>query len=113
VVHQGAGDGSFDAFWRNLYAAHAELVLNGHRHLYIRSAPLDPEGKEDSAGLRQIVVGTGGRNLFGQPVSGTVESHQSTEYGALMLTLRAGGYTWQFQPEQGGVFTDFGSSTCH
>jgi hypothetical protein len=108
-----AGDTSFDAFWRDLYAAGAEVVLNGHRHLYIRSTPLNPEGARDSVGLRQFVVGTGGRSLFGQPFASTVQAHEESEYGALFLTLHARSYTWQFEPEQGGVFTDYGSTTCH
>jgi len=89
------------------------VVLNGHRHLYIRSAPLNPDGARDPVGLRQFVVGTGGRSLFGQPFASTVQSHEETEYGALMLTLHRSSYTLQFEPEQGGLFTDYGSSACH
>lgn len=108
----GAGDASFDAFWRDLYAAHAELVLNGHRHLYMRLAPLNAEGAQDPAGIREIVVGTGGRSLFGQGFASIVESHNTTEYGVLILTLHPNSYEWQFEPEQGGLFTDYGRATC-
>ena len=62
----GAGDDSFDAFWKDLAGAGTELVLNGHRHLYFRLTPLGPTGAPDAAGIRQLVVGTGGVNLFGQ-----------------------------------------------
>ena len=109
----GDGDASFDAFWRDLSAAGTDLVLNGHRHLYIRLTPLGPTGLPDRAGIREIIVGTGGVNLFGQPFAGIVESHEQTEYGALRLTLRAGSYEWQFEPEQGGTFTDYGTARCH
>ena len=32
-----------DMFWRNLYAAGADLILNGHDHDYERFAPQDPD----------------------------------------------------------------------
>jgi hypothetical protein len=31
-------------FWRILFNAGAEIVLNGHDHLYERFAPQDPDG---------------------------------------------------------------------
>src|SRR5437773_4604087 len=49
--------------WEDLYAAHADLVLAGHEHSYERFAPQDPQGKADPVnGIREIVVGTGGRS---------------------------------------------------
>jgi len=109
----GAGDASFDAFWKDLAGAGTELVLNGHRHLYLRLAPLGPTGAPDAAGIRQLVVGTGGVNLFGQGYSSDVATHNQAEYGALALTLRTGSYEWQFVPEAGGVYTDYGTASCH
>ena len=51
-------------FWETLYAAGADIVLNGHDHDYERFAPQDPRGRADSAhGIREFVVGTGGREL--------------------------------------------------
>jgi acid phosphatase type 7 len=45
--------------WEALYAADAEVVLNGHDHDYERFAPQSPSGAADSArGLREFVVGT-------------------------------------------------------
>ena len=35
------------AFWELLYQYHADLVLNGHDHLYARYRPLDPSGNYD------------------------------------------------------------------
>jgi len=50
-------------FWRDLYAAHADLMLGGHEHSYERFAPQDPDGHLDPQnGMREIVVGTGGRS---------------------------------------------------
>ena len=55
-----------DAFWRPLYAAGVDVIVNGHDHDYERFAPQDPDGREDRAtGIRQFVVGTGGTALRG------------------------------------------------
>lgn len=35
-------DPAYDAFWRALYAAGAEIVLNGHDHDYERFGPQTP-----------------------------------------------------------------------
>jgi len=47
--------------WNQLYSAGADVVLNGHDHIYERFAPQSPAGLLDSAnGIRQFTVGTGG-----------------------------------------------------
>jgi hypothetical protein len=109
----GAGNAKFDTFWRNVFAAGADVVLAGHRHVYTRLAPLDASGAPATGGVRQFVVGTGGRSLFGHPYSSIVEAHNHTEFGILLLTLHAGSYEWQFVPEHGGLFTDHGTTPCH
>ena len=54
---------SLRSFWEDLYAVHADLILAGHEHSYERFAPQDPQGNPDPArGIREIVVGTGGRS---------------------------------------------------
>ena len=52
---------------QDLYDAHADLVLAGDSHHYERFAPMDPQGTADASGLREFVVGTGGRSLVGFP----------------------------------------------
>ena len=48
--------------WQALYDAGADLVLAGHDHDYERFAPQDADGKADPVrGIREFVVGTGGR----------------------------------------------------
>ncbi len=60
------GDPRADAFWRALYAAGADVVVNGHDHDYERFAPQAPDGTADQAGgIREFVVGTGGKELRG------------------------------------------------
>jgi len=101
--------------WDRLYAAGADLVVNGHQHHYARFAPMRPDGTPDAQlGIREFNVGTGGESI-GRP---TVAIHPSSQaigadYGVLKLTLGAGTYSWRFMPIPGASFTDAGSGTCH
>jgi hypothetical protein len=102
-------------FWEDLYAAHADLVLAGHEHTYERFDPQDPEGRSDPQhGIREIVVGTGGRShdVLGVPMANSAVQNSET-YGVLKLTLSPQGYTWEFLPEQGKSFHDSGAGVCH
>ncbi len=107
-------DSSFDPFWRDLYAANAEIVLNGHDHEYERFAPQNPSGVADAIGIREWVVGTGGAShyTFGLPIANS-EVRDNTTFGVLRLTLHPASYDWQFVPVAGGTFTDAGSTSCH
>jgi acid phosphatase type 7 len=112
------------AFWSDLYDAQADLVLNGHDHDYERFVQLGKVATTDSAGveqpvvdpngLREIVVGTGGRNLSRFPAGFKTGSqvHDSSTFGVLKLTLHASSYDWSFLPAGNGTFTDSGSSGC-
>jgi hypothetical protein len=102
-------------FWDALYQYNADVILNGHEHVYERFAPQTPSAVADPArGIRQFTVGTGGRShyTFGaiQPNS---QVREGNTYGVLKLTLRSTGYDWQFVPVAGASFTDSGSGTCH
>lgn len=102
-------------FWRDLYAAHADLILAGHEHSYERFAPQDPEGKLDpQRGIRQITVGTGGRShtLLGFAQANSEVRNDDT-FGVLKLTLSPGKYKWEFVPESGKTFRDSGEGSCH
>jgi hypothetical protein len=104
---------SYDAFWRDLYAAGAEIVLSGHDHDYERFAPQNPSGAADPNGIQQFVVGTGGKNhyAFTTTVANSLVRNPDT-YGILKLTLHAASYDWQFVPEAGKTFTDSGTRNC-
>ncbi|MFL6196753.1 MAG: metallophosphoesterase family protein, partial [Thermoanaerobaculia bacterium] len=110
-----ADDPAYDAIWRTLYRAGAELVLNGHDHDYERFAPQDPSGRADAGyGVREFVVGTGGRET--RPfvtVRPNSEARNDRDLGVLKLRLRTDGYDWEFLPAAGGAFTDAGSGACH
>jgi Calcineurin-like phosphoesterase len=57
-------DTSQRAIWDALYAAGVDVVINGHDHDYERFALQRPDGTLDtSRGIREFVVGTGGRSL--------------------------------------------------
>lgn len=107
-------DPTMDPLWRALYAADADVIVNGHDHGYERFAPQDPDGNEDrSRGIRQFVVGTGGTGLrgFTDPVANS-ELRLSVALGLLELTLRDGGYDWRSIPTTGDV-SDRGTASCH
>ncbi len=104
-------DTSMRPIWQALYEAGADVVLSGHDHDYERFAPQDADGKADPArGIRQFVVGTGGRELYkwehGDPNS-EVKNNQT--FGVLKMTLHDDGYDWEFIPVEGQTFTDKGS----
>ena len=109
------GSSSPAPLWDALYAVRADVVLNGHEHLYERFAPQNPRGQADPNGIREFVVGTGGANRYA--FSSTIEPNSvvrdSTTFGVLRLTLRASSYHWRFVPEAGAKFADSGSATCH
>jgi len=108
-------DPEIKPLWQALYEANADVVVNGHDHDYERFAPQDPDAKPDlKRGIREFVAGTGGKNHrpFGPPKP-TSELRNADTFGVLKLTLKPGGYAWQFIPEAGKSFTDSGSGVCH
>ncbi len=105
----------YSAFWNDLYAGHAAIVLDGHDHDYERFAPQSPSQVATSSGIREFVVGTGGSDHGGsftyvqQPNS---QVFNDATYGVLKLTLHSSSYDWQFLPEAGKTFTDSGTTNC-
>ena len=99
-----------------LFDKGADLVIVGHDHGYQRFAPADVTGTPNSAnGMRQIVVGTGGANLYPwETDSALLEVRDNTTHGVLRLDLTPGAYAWQFLPIPGPTgFTDSGTTDCH
>jgi acid phosphatase type 7 len=108
------------AFWQLLYKYGADLVLNGHDHLYARYRPLDPSGNYDpKKGIREFIVGTGGETLDPVVLTTTLPSTDGADaadlsgqanfnqqnieaatgefWGVMGLTLNPNGYAWDFE----------------
>ena len=98
-----------------LYNGGADVLLVGHQHIYERFRPQSPSGAAATNGVRQFIVGTGGRSqsaLAPTPPTGQ-EMRNSGTFGVLKLILHPTSYDWQFAPEAGKTFTDTGSQACH
>lgn len=103
------------ALWEALYEAGADVILNGHEHIYERFAPQTPTGSADPArGLVQFTVGTGGAAPYplaeAKPNSA---ARESGSFGHLELTLRPTSYDWRFVPVPPSTYADAGHGECH
>lgn len=103
--------------WAPLYAAGADVVVNGHHHMYERFGLQDPNGAATSSGIRQFIVGTGGSSTIATPTvlspNSQVRHGGSNQFGVLKLTLYDGSYSWEYIPVGTNTFTDRGSTSCH
>ena len=101
--------------WDALYAANAEVVIGAHDHLYEGFAPHKPDGAPDKGrGIRQFVVGTGGKAQDGfVEIGPNSRAREAGTSGVLKLTLEPGSYEWEFVPVRGETYTDSGQGRCH
>jgi hypothetical protein len=90
-------------WWDALYSAGADLILNGHAHNYQEFGPVDPTGAADATnGIRQFIVGTGGKDTQGasnstpSAATSSLIQKETTTHGALKLILHANSYEWQY-----------------
>jgi hypothetical protein len=115
----GATGKNFNALqiWSLLYKAGADVVISGWDKLYERMALQDHNGNPDPKGVRQFIVGTGGRSLDRLTDDAvkfpTAEVRNASTQGVLKLTLFNDSYTWEFIPTVAGGFTDTGTTQCH
>jgi 3',5'-cyclic AMP phosphodiesterase CpdA len=102
------------AFWNDLYAARADIVLNGHEHNYERFGPQTPAAVADKHSIREFVVGTGGAREypFG-PAKPNSQRRLTGQYGVLDLTLGPTSYGWKFVAVGGRVLDSGGRIACH
>jgi acid phosphatase type 7 len=114
------------AWWTLLYRRGADLILNGHDHVYARYAPMAPDGTADPhQGIREFIVGTGGESLdtlIPTPSTPNVQASTDQYYGTMALTLNRDSYSWDFESAlrnpaapagTPASYTDSGSSRCH
>jgi hypothetical protein len=119
-----ANDTDLQAIWDDLYAANADIVLNGHDHDYQRFVPVNASGTADpQRGIVEFIVGTGGTTIScstGATVPATLAAHEDGTFGILSLALHPTGYDYEFVAgarrdggAHSGSTTDHGSGTCH
>ncbi len=107
--------------WDALYQGGADIVLDGHDHIYERLAPMksgatlsDPPVADPTYGIRQFTVGVGGEGHHGLATTApTSEVRNDTTFGIFKLTLHESSYDWVFLPIAGSTFTDSGTGFVH
>jgi hypothetical protein len=102
------------SLWKALYRGGADVVLNGHDHIYERFAPQRPDGAlSRSRGITEFTVGTGGWGLF--PIASPRARHSqfaSDSFGVLFMRLDPDSYQWSFVDTAGNLI-DQGQRSCH
>lgn len=102
--------------WRLLADRGVELVLNGHDHDYQRWTPLDRDGRPSPEGVTQVVVGTGGHNVYpfrrsdARLVRGFDAAPEAV--GALKLELGTDAAGFRYESAKAGRL-DEGTIPCH
>ena len=74
------------------------MVLVGHEHDYERFAPQTPDQTPDTRGIREFVVGIGGRSFYTfSSVQPNSEARITQQFGVLKLTLHGSSYSWELR----------------
>jgi hypothetical protein len=111
------------AWWKLLYQEGADIVLNGHDHVYTRYAPMNTNGNVDPRrGIREFIVGTGGESLdtlTKTDSSANVQASTDKYYGTMTLRLNHSSYDWDYESALASAgapapkYSDTGSGQCH
>jgi hypothetical protein len=107
--------GAYKPWWDALYAAHADVVLNGHIHNYQRFAPMNSARGGDQAGPTEYIVGTGGEELVSASAKTTTVPKPvvwKKSFGYLRLTLHSNGWDAAFSDSTGRTL-DASAGSCH
>lgn len=98
--------------WETLFQFKADVVLNGHDHLYERFAKQDAKGNKSIEGIREFIVGTGGRSLYNFATNlNNREARDNLSYGVLKMILKKDSYSWEFISTS-STFKDLGEDKC-
>jgi hypothetical protein len=111
---QDGGSATFIGSWFNTaYANGVDVVLSGHAHDYERFAPQDGSANARTDGVREFVVGTGGKSntAFGSAKANS--QVRISDYGILTMHLDSTSYSWAFLDDTSGATDDSGSTDCH
>ena len=114
-VHGSSVPSGAEAFWQDLSAAGADIVLNGHEHNYQRYGKQDASGRAMSSGIREFVAGTGGKSHYGllDEKDPNYETGNATHFGVLLLHLGDDSYSWEFVAVSGAVLDAGGPVPCN
>lgn len=97
----------------DMVAAHVDLYLTGHAHSYERFAPQSASGEANSAGITEVIVGTGGSFYTG---TGTIAPNSviraTNLFGVEKLQLHPRSWDYTYKAEN-STFTDSGTGVCH
>jgi hypothetical protein len=102
--------------WQLLYEFGADVVVNGHDHLYERFDWMDPTGRRDSpnAGIRQYTVGTGGALLYDFGPRLPTSLFGLKAHGVVKFTLRDTGWDSVFIQAGSELLVDVSAENlCH
>ncbi len=98
--------------WALLQASRAEIIFNGHDHLYERFALQTADGTADPVnGIRQITAGTGGAELYTFVRAAPNSEARIMRSGVVRFTLRPAQVDWEFLGIDGSV-ADRGLDIC-
>ena len=102
-------------FWSDLYAAGADVVLNGHDHDYERFAPQNATGSATTptASASSSSARAARTTCRSRRDQANSEVRDRARFGFLELTLSDGGYSWKFVSDPPAGFSDSGTGTCH
>jgi hypothetical protein len=109
---QHGSSSSFGAFWSLLRTHHADVVVNGHAHLYERFGKQDAAGVADAAGIRQFTAGIGGKSEYGFSVPLANSQVRLAGAGVLRLELQPNAYAWALYDLNRSV-RDSGTTACN
>jgi hypothetical protein len=100
--------------WQLLIDFDADVVVNGHDHMYERFAPFDRDYRLNlTHGLRQFTAGTGGASLYRPATRAPNSELVLSRFGVLKLTLEPGFYEWDFIDATTRASADRGQAACH
>ena len=116
LFSSGAGErtrADMRALFHALHERGADVVLTAHHHIYERFAPQDASGNFDPEGIRQFIVGTGGKSHHRiARIARNSQVRNAATFGVLRLTLNATSYAWHFVADAGSRSADSGTATC-
>jgi hypothetical protein len=108
------GNATFiDPWFDTAYANGVDVILNGHAHDYERFGQQDGNGNARSDGVREFVVGTGGKSVISFNSPKPNSQVRISDFGILTMHLDSGSYSWAFLDDTSGATDDSGSTECH